>query len=153
MPLFDLEQIYSAEGTVFDTKSFVPVAAPPPQTTQASSSPAASAPAPSSPAPAAKSAAPPVVDTRSAAVLPSPAAVEKPPSPIRSSDPAPQTFEIPALKKVARPPSPVKNERPIAAATVDTSSAAPAHHYQVSFFSVFFYFFNFKIPFWVLSMY
>ncbi|KAF8423579.1 hypothetical protein EV426DRAFT_117682 [Tirmania nivea] len=105
VPLFDLEQLYSPEGAAVDVsmaKTFTPVAA-------------------AVPAPVAVSKPVAPVETKIAASAP-PAAESpvRPPSPAKQ-DPAPQTFEIPALKKVARPPSPVKPESPKAEKPVVTT--------------------------------
>lgn len=113
VPLFDLEQLYSPEGAAVDVsmaKTFSPVAT-------------------AAPAPVGKLATP--VENKVAASAP--AAVEspvRPPSPAKK-DPAPQAFEIPALKKVTRPPSPVKPvspnaEKPVVNTKLD-SPASPVY--------------------------
>lgn len=111
VPLFDLEQIYSPDGSVDVSvaKTLSPIAAPPPPDSAA----AASAPAAAAPAPV--SAAPPV-ETKAVAAAAPPAvaaAVEasaKPASPVVAQEP--QTFEKPVLKHVGRSPSPVQ-ETPV----------------------------------------
>ncbi|KAF8455335.1 coronin-like protein crn1 [Terfezia claveryi] len=105
VPLFDLEQLYSPEGVTVDVsmaKTFAPVAT-------------------AAPAPVSKPAAP--VESKVAASAESPV---RPPSPAKK-DPAPQAFEIPALKKVTRPQSPVKPESPKAEKpVVNTNTDSPA---------------------------
>ena len=119
VPLFDLEQLYSPEGAAVDVsmaKTFAPVAAVAPASV-----------------PVSKPVAP--VDTKVAASAPAPAAesLVRPPSPVKQ-DPAPQSFETLALKKVARPPSPVKPEPPKAGKpVVNTKTDSPVSpvHVQV----------------------
>ncbi|KAF8466649.1 WD40-repeat-containing domain protein [Kalaharituber pfeilii] len=90
IPLFDLEHLYSADGTGVDVsaaKTFEQVTAPSP-----------------APVPVKQPATP--VETKVAVTVLPPASENpvRPPSPIKQE--APQTFEIPALKKVGRPSTP-----------------------------------------------
>lgn len=118
VPLFDLEQLYSPEGAAVDVsmaKTFAPVAAAAPASVIVS-----------------KPMAP--VETKVAASAPAPAAESsvRPPSPVKQ-DPAPQSFETLALKKVARPPSPVKPDSPKAekpAVNTKTDSPVSPVHVQ-----------------------